>query len=140
LGRFANPDQVYATIGQTFVAMVRSGGVGARFGELDSSLLLDLDGPSAPLTLVLRPGGASTVEFTKTGAATIGVAMGADLAHELLLGELNPYAAVSAGQIRLSGDLAPLLGLLPAILFATPPIYRAVLADQDVLFDSAGMG
>lgn len=113
---FADSSEVYDLIGETIRELAADERLQHRFADLDGVLELRYRHPDALITIDLRRGRPTTVDFGPTGLeADVKLDSEADVAHRWWLGELNLTIALARGQMRASGPVRKLLRLLPLI-------------------------
>ncbi len=110
---------------------VRSAGVQTTFILSDPDLTVTIDGVSPPT----QPGPFNIYYGPPPLAAPISLALSADNAHRLWQGALNPVAALTQGDIQVTGPLMQLLTLLPVVqpAFARYRAYLTAIGRADLL-------
>ncbi|MEA2249760.1 MAG: hypothetical protein QOI62_3935 [Solirubrobacteraceae bacterium] len=124
---FKDADEVYAHLGKLFQDIVADDELGSRFQRTDTVVQYRLRNPDSQLTVRMLEAGERQVELgaTQTEPEVV-MAMEADTAHRLWLGEVNVTIALARGEITARGPVAKILKLVP---LAKPviPRYRALL-------------
>jgi hypothetical protein len=125
---FDDADDVYATVGRMLESATADADLG--IGGADTVVRWDYHDPEATITLGLRPGEESRVDFGPTDQdAEIVLTSDADVAHRFWLGEVSVPIALARGEMTASGPSAKILELIPRLRQVFPR-YRALLAEQ----------
>jgi putative sterol carrier protein len=124
---FKDAAEVYAHLGKLFQDIVADDELGSRFQRTDTVVQYRLRNPDSQLTVRMLEEGERQVELgaTQTEPEVV-MAMEADTAHRLWLGEVNVTIALARGEIMARGPVAKILKLVPL----TKPVitrYRAQL-------------
>jgi putative sterol carrier protein len=124
---FKDADEVYASLGKLFQDIIADEELGTRFQRTDTVVQYRLRNPDSQLTVRMLEEGERQVELGPTKIEPeVVMAMEADTAHRLWLGEVNVTVALARGEITARGPVAKILKLVP---LAKPviPRYRAQL-------------
>ena len=117
MSRFATEQEVYDDLGKILASAAADEGLSARLKETDAVVQYRVSEPNATLTLDARKKSGTKVELGETKLEPdIVFALEADVAHELLNGELNLTSALSSGAIATKGPVTKVLKLLPVTL------------------------
>ncbi len=127
---FKDADELYAVLGKLFEDISLDEGLSDRFRASDTILRYEYTDPEAAITLRLRPGEPSQVDFGPTDMEPeVTMSMAADTAHLFWLGKVNVGVAMARGQITAEGPVAKILKLVP-LTTTVFPRYRAQLEEQ----------
>lgn len=117
MSRFATEQEVYDDLGKILASAAADEGLSARLKETDAVVQYRVSEPAATLTLDARKQSGATVELGETKLEPeIVFALEADVAHDLLNGELNLTSALASGAIATKGPVTKVLKLLPVTL------------------------
>jgi hypothetical protein len=127
---FADATDVYAHVGCLIEDLRSDAAVAGPFAALDVVVQCRYRDPEATITLDLRSGGDHAIAFGPTGLdPQIVLTMDADVAHLVLLDELDATIALARGQVTAIGPVELLLAAATAS-GPTGPRYRAQLAAE----------
>lgn len=130
MGYFKDADEVYAVLGKLFEDISLDDELAERFRAADTILRYEYFEPEATITLRLRPGEPSQVDFGPSEMEPeVTMSMDADTGHLFWLGKINVSIAMARGQIKADGPVAKILKLVP-LTKPVFPRYRAQLAEQ----------
>ena len=130
MATFANAQQVYDTIGLFLDQLTKDPEIGPKFVAADTSFLVQYSDPECsmlvdatvdPPVVTMNPDPAQETE--------ISLAMAADDGHAFWMGELNMALALAKGRVKVSGPMAKIMKLLPAMRPAFPK-YKAFLEER----------
>lgn len=139
MSRFATEQEVYDDLGKILVSAAADEGLSARLKETDAVVQYRVSEPTATLTLDARKRSGTKVELGETKLEPdIVFALEADVAHDLLNGELNLTAALSSGAIATKGPVTKVLKLLPVTtsLGAAPAVEQEADAEPEPAADA----
>jgi hypothetical protein len=127
---FVNAQQVYDTIGLFLDQITKDPELGPKFVAADTSFLVRytdpecamfVDATTDPPVVTMNPDPATPTEIT--------LDMAADDGHAFWMGNLNMALALAKGRVKVSGPIAKIMKLLPAMRPAFPK-YRAFLEER----------
>ena len=130
MATFVNAQQVYDTIGLFLDQITKDPELGPKFVAADTSFLVRYTDPECsmlvdatidPPVVTMNPDPATTTEIT--------LDMAADDGHAFWMGNLNMALALAKGKVKVSGPIAKIMKLLPAMRPAFPK-YRAFLEER----------
>ena len=130
MATFANAQQVYDTIGLFLDQLTKDPEIGPKFVAADTSFLINYTDPECsmlmdatvnPPVMTMNPDPATATEIT--------LGMAADDGHAFWMGELNMALALAKGKVKVSGPIAKIMKLLPAMRPAFPR-YKEFLAER----------
>jgi hypothetical protein len=128
LSTFTDADDVYNRIGRVLQELAADPELTPVFMEADTCVRFELHDPESVITIGSRGGAPVRVDF---GASEqdpeVVIAMGADVAHSYLLGELDMTVALARGQMTAEGPVNKILAVLPAFEPLLPR-YRALVS------------
>jgi putative sterol carrier protein len=124
---FKDADEVYAHLGKLLQDVVADEELGPRLQRTDTVVQYRLRNPDSQVTVRMLEEGERQVELgpTQTEPEVV-MAMEADTAHRLWLGEVNVTIALARGEISARGPVAKILKLVP-LPKSVVPRYRAQL-------------
>lgn len=127
---FVNAQQVYDTIGLFLDQITKDPELGPKFVAADTSFLVRytdpecsmlVDATTDPPVVTMNPDPAAATEIT--------LDMAADDGHAFWMGNLNMALALAKGRVKVSGPIAKIMKLLPAMRPAFPK-YKAFLEER----------
>jgi putative sterol carrier protein len=127
---FVNAQQVYDTIGLFLDQITKDPELGPKFVAADTSFLVRYTDPECsmlvdatidPPVVTMNPDPAAETEIT--------LDMAADDGHAFWMGNLNMALALAKGRVKVSGPIAKIMKLLPAMRPAFPK-YRGFLEER----------
>ncbi|MEW6475590.1 MAG: hypothetical protein AB1679_25315 [Actinomycetota bacterium] len=130
MATFVNAQQVYDTIGLFLDQITKDPGLGPKFVAANTSFLVRYTDPECsmlvdatidPPVVTMNPDPATETEIT--------LDMAADDGHAFWMGNLNMALALAKGRVKVSGPIAKIMKLLPAMRPAFPK-YRAFLEER----------
>lgn len=130
MATFVNAQQVYDTIGLFLDQITKDPELGPKFVAADTSFLVRytdpecsmlVDATTDPPVVTMNPDPATATEIT--------LDMAADDGHAFWMGNLNMALALAKGRVKVSGPIAKIMKLLPAMRPAFPK-YRAFLEER----------
>lgn len=126
---FRDEAELYERLGRLMRLLVEAEEVGPRLAAVDTTVRWDYSDPAATITVRLTSADVRIDCGKSELEAEVRVAMDAEVGHRFWLGRANVAVALARGQIRASGPINKILGLLPLIKPAFP-IYRQMLIDE----------
>src|SRR6476469_9999619 len=106
MSRFATEQEVYDDLGKLLASAAADEGLSARLTQTDAVVQYRVSEPTATLTLDARKKSCTNGEFGETKLEPeIVFALEADVAHDLLNGELNLTSALASGAIATKGPV-----------------------------------
>jgi hypothetical protein len=130
MATFVNAQQVYDTIGLFLEQITKDPELGPKFVAADTSFLVRYTDPECsmlvdatknPPVVTMNPDPATETEIT--------LDMAADDGHAFWSGNLNMALALAKSRVKVSGPIAKIMKLLPAMRPAFPK-YRAFLEER----------
>lgn len=116
MATFQTGDEVAQLIGGFLTEIMADPDLGPKFAAADAKVLMTYINPEAcflmdctvdPPTVAIDPADTSAAEFK--------LQMSADDAHKFWLGDLNVPLALAKRKVKVDGNLAKMMGLLPAL-------------------------
>jgi putative sterol carrier protein len=127
---FKDAQEVYDTIGKLFADLSEDEELSPKFRKANTVLQYAYSDPESVITLRLKEGEDSQVDFGETDLEPeVVMTMDADTAHRFWLGQVNVTVALARGQIKAKGPVAKILKLVP-LTKPVYPIYKAQLEAQ----------
>lgn len=127
---FKDAQEVYDTIGKLFADLAEDPELSPKFRKANTILQYAYSDPESVITLRLKEGEDSQVDFGETDLVPeVVMSMDADTAHRFWLGQVNVTVALARGQIKAKGPVAKILKLVP-LTKPVYPIYKAQLEAQ----------
>ena len=127
---FKDAQEVYDTIGKLFADLAEDPELSPKFRKANTILQYAYSDPESVITLLLKEGEDSQVDFGETDLVPeVVMSMDADTAHRFWLGQVNVTVALARGQIKAKGPVAKILKLVP-LTKPVYPIYKAQLEAQ----------
>jgi len=127
---FKDAQDVYDTIGKLFADLATDEELSPKFRKANTVLQYAYSDPESVITLLLKEGEESRVDFGETDLEPeVVMSMDADTAHRFWLGQVNVTVALARGQIKAKGPVAKILKLVP-LTKPVYPIYKAQLEAQ----------
>jgi len=127
---FKDAQEVYDTIGKLFADLAEDPEFSPKFRKANTILQYAYSDPESVITLRLKEGEDSQVDFGETDLdPEVVMSMDADTAHRFWLGQVNVTVALARGQIKAKGPVAKILKLVP-LTKPVYPIYKAQLEAQ----------
>ena len=127
---FVNAQQVYDKIGLFLDQITKDPELGPKFVAADTSFLVRYTDPECsmlvdatidPPVVTMNPDPAAPTEIT--------LDMAADDGHAFWMGNLNMALALAKGRVKVSGPIAKIMKLLPAMRPAFPK-YKVFLEER----------
>src|SRR4051812_971359 len=129
MGYFADPHEVYDTLGRLLTEVTNDDELGPKFRRADTIVRYEFSDPDSVITVRLQEDRPGDVDFGESEMEPeVTMSMEADTAHEFWLGNVNVTVALARGQIKAKGPVAKILKLVPL----TKPIfprYRKMLEE-----------
>jgi len=127
VGRFTTEQDVYDHIGRVIAELVDDPRLGSQIQRANTVVQYRCTSPSATITVDVRADVEPRVVFGPTDLVPeIVMAMDADTAHRLFLGDVNVVVALTRGLITAEGPSWKILKLVPLVKPAFPR-YRALV-------------
>ena len=126
MGYFANADEVYKYVGGVFRAAAENEQVGPKMAAADVDLQIYYSDPDSTLTIRMHEPSLKVEDGGDDPGADIKLYMPADIADKYWRGEYNLAVGLAKGRVKVSGPIAKIMRLLPAMRPAFPR-YRAFL-------------
>ncbi len=127
---FEDAQELYDHLGRLIADLAEHPELESELRGVDTIVRYECSDPAATITVRLQAGEPGEVDFgTSSMEPEVTMAMAADTAHRLWLGEADLAVALTRGQIRARGPLDKILRLLPPAEPATAR-YRRQLIDQ----------
>ena len=130
MATFVNAQQVYDTIGLFLDQITKDPELGPKFVAANTSFLVRYTEPECsmlvdatidPPVVTMNPDPATRTEIT--------LDMAADDGHAFWMGNLNMALALAKSRVKVSGPIAKIMKLLPAMRPAFPK-YRAFIEER----------
>lgn len=127
---FTSADEVYKYIGGAFRLADEHPEAGPKLRTANVTMRIDYTGPSATLTVRLRPSGIEVIEGETDIKPDIRITMSADNGNKFWRGEYNAAVGLAKGEAKVRGPVSKVLKLTPA---AKPifPLYKQLVAEKD---------
>ena len=127
MAMFQSAEEVYATVGSFLAELTQEPDMRPKFVAADTSFLVRYTDPEASILVDCTCDPPKVVTGPPDDAtAEINLAMSADDGHKFWLGKLNMTVALAKRQVAVSGPMAKMMKLLPAMRPGFPR-YRAYL-------------
>jgi putative sterol carrier protein len=134
MAHFETDAEVYDQLGGILTNLVGNTDRLEQLRQADAVVQFAFRSPDAKVTLDVRAGKAPRVELGDSRMRPdVVLAMDAEVGHALLHGEVSPTVALARGDVRLKGNVAKVLRVVPATVGA-----HEVEADQPVEATVAG--
>jgi putative sterol carrier protein len=134
MAHFETDAEVYDQLGGILTNLVGNTSRLEQLRQADAVVQFAFRSPDAKVTLDVRAGKAPRVELGDSRMRPdVVLAMDAEVGHALLHGELSPTVALARGDVRLKGNVAKVLRVVPVTVGA-----HEVEADQPVEATVAG--
>jgi putative sterol carrier protein len=118
---FRDSDELYSILGRFFEEVTLDDELGPKFRQADTIVRYELSDPDASITVRLRQGEDSQVDFGPTEMEPeVVMTMDADTAHRFWQGAVNVTVALARGQIKAKGPVTKILKLVPIAKPAFP--------------------
>ena len=127
MATFVNAQQVYDTMGLFLDQITKDPELQPKFVAADTSFLVRYTDPASTILVDChaRPAGGHDQPRSQT-ATEITLDMSADDGHAFWMGNLNMAIALAKGRVKVSGPIAKIMKLLPAMRPAFPK-YKAFI-------------
>ncbi|MGB3484287.1 MAG: SCP2 sterol-binding domain-containing protein [Mycobacterium sp.] len=127
---FADAAEVYRYIGGAFRMSNEHSEAGPKLRAAAMVLRYEFHEPDATLTLALREPAIAVFEGETDVVPDVTMRMSADDGDKFWRGNLNAAVALARGKVKVEGEIAKVLRLIPA---AKPvyPLYAQLTADKD---------
>ncbi|MGH3995256.1 MAG: SCP2 sterol-binding domain-containing protein [Pseudonocardiaceae bacterium] len=126
---FTDANEVYQYIGRLFQDLAADDELGPKFRKADTIVQYQYRNPESQITVRMRDGEASQVDFGETKMEPeVVMTMEADTAHRFWLGKVNVTVALARGQMKAKGPVAKVLKLVPLVKPVFPR-YRTMLEE-----------
>lgn len=118
---FQSPDEVYKTMGAFLDEITKGPDMRAKFTNADTAFMVNYTDPACRILVdCTQDPPVVTNDPPADAAAEIRLGMSADDAHRFWQGKLNMTVALAKKQVQVSGPMAKMMKLLPALRPAFP--------------------
>ncbi|HLF41478.1 MAG TPA: SCP2 sterol-binding domain-containing protein [Acidimicrobiia bacterium] len=125
---FQSAEEVYATLGAFLDQITKDPDMRPKFTNADTSFVVSYTDPECRMLVdCTQDPPVVTIDAPDDAFAEIRLSMSADDAHRFWQGKLNMTVALAKKQVQVSGPMAKMMKLLPAMRPAFPR-YREFLA------------
>ena len=136
MATFESADEFYGVFGAFLTDLMSDAEIGPKFAEVGKALLMRFSNPDATILL-----DCTTAPPTVTTAppavaeGDVALSMKADDGHKFWLGNYNITLGLAKRSVKVSGNIAAMLGLLPALqpAFARYETYLKTVNREDLL-------
>lgn len=136
MATFQSADEFYSIFGAFLTDMMSDAELGPKFAEVGKAVLMRFSNPDAAILL-----DCTTAPPTVTTAppaeveGDVTLSMKADDGHKFWLGNYNITLGLAKRSVKVSGNIAAMLGLLPALqpAFARYETYLKTIHREDLL-------
>lgn len=117
---FNSPAEVEATQAEFLKELLREEAVAAKVRDANVSFVLSYSDPTCSIHVDCVPSPAVVSFSSGEQPADVELKMSAENGHLMWLGELNMMGAMARRKIKVKGNAAKMMGLLPMMSMATP--------------------
>jgi hypothetical protein len=133
---FESADEFYGVFGAFLTDLMSDPEIGPKFAEVDKALLMRFSNPDATILLDCTTAPPTVTTAPPSGTeGDVALSMKADDGHKFWLGNYNITLGLAKRSVKVSGNIAAMLGLLPALqpAFARYEAYLKTINREDLL-------
>jgi hypothetical protein len=133
---FQSADEFHGVFGKFLTDLVHDDEIGPKFADVGKVVRMNFSGPDAALLMDCTTNPPTITTDPPTDAAgDVALSMKADDGHKFWLGNYNITLGLAKRSVKVSGNIAAMLGLLPALqpAFARYEAYLKTINRADLL-------
>ncbi len=117
MSAFSSSDELYQVMVPFYEGLTTHSEVGPKFAKANTSFRLVHHDPEATFVMdaTQNPAVLTYGEAAQSGEVAVELTMSADDGHKFWLGKLNLPVALARRKVKVKGNVASLLGILPAL-------------------------
>ena len=136
MATFQSADEFYGVFGAFLSDVMQDPELGGKFAEVDKVLLMRFSNPDARILLDCTTNPPQvTTDPPDDVEGDVALSMKADDGHKFWLGNYNITLGLAKRSVKVSGNIAAMLGLLPSLqpAFARYEAYLKTINREDLL-------